>query len=143
MSFLGCSGGGNRKRCGVVLQALACWILLGALASAAGPDPNQKGRNEKSKKKQAQEYALLFGTVFDETGRSVRGAEVGVQQKGGKKRWEAATDVRGEFVVHLPAGSAVYIVEASAPGFGRDTREVSFVADERVDVALHLARQAR
>lgn len=126
-------------------QVLACLLLLGLLAApglAYGRDQRQKAGSDK-KKKEAHEYALLFGTVFDENGRLVRGAEVRVRQKEGRRQWEARTDTQGEFAVRLPAISAVYIVEATAPGCTRDSKEVSFVADERQDVVLRISRQTK
>lgn len=47
-------------------------------------------------------------------------------------------NARGEFVVCLPAASAVYVIDATAPGFTCDTKELCSVADERRDVVLHI-----
>jgi hypothetical protein len=63
------------------------------------------------------------------------------ETKEGKKRWEATTDVQGEFAVHLPAKAAVYLVEVSAPGFQGDRKEVGFTGDERQDLVFRLARK--
>lgn len=120
---------------------LAISGLLGSLAGAA-ESPAVETSDKPSKKQQP--YCLLFGTVFDETGRLVRGAAIEVRAKEGskekKKRWESRTDIQGEFAVHLPAGKAVYTVEARAPGLEPDRKEVEFSADERVDVVLNLKR---
>lgn len=119
---------------------LAVGILIAGLLFAGPSGPAQKDKS-KNKKKQDSSYALLFGTVFDENGRLVRGAEVRVRQKEGKKHWEATSDVQGEFAVHLPAAPGVYIVDVGAPGFAPDSKEVSFSGDERQDVVFHLARK--
>lgn len=133
------------RRGSLALLALSGLLLLElwtAPGLAGGSSQGQKAKSGR-KKKEAYEYALLFGTVFDENGRLVRGAEARVRQKEGKRHWEATSDNQGEFAVRLPAGSAVYIVEATAPGFTRDSKEVSFTGDERQDVVLRISRQAR
>jgi len=100
-------------------------ILLAAFA-AAGQKPGQP-------------YALIVGTVFfEDSGRLVRGAKVEVKQKEGHKHWESSTNLEGEFSFRLPAGKAVYIVEAQSEGRAPDRKEVEITGDERVDVALHL-----
>lgn len=121
---------------------VACWLvvaLAGLFAGASPPSPEQRNKPKKSKKDYS--YALLFGTVFDENGRLVRGAGIRVSEKEGKKRWEATTDVQGEFAVHLPAKAAVYLVEVSAPGFQGDRQEVAVTRDERQDLVFRLARK--
>lgn len=121
---------------------MACWLLValaGLLAGAGPPSPAQKDKPKKGKKDYS--YALLFGTVFEENGRLVRGAGIRVSEKEGKKRWEATTDVQGEFAVHLPAKAAVYLVEVSAPGFQGARQEVAFAGDERQDLVFRLARK--
>ena len=110
--------------------ALLAVLLLAAVATA------RQGRKSRN-----QPHALLFGTVFDEGGRLVRGARVAVKVKEGKGKWEAQSDMQGEFAVHLPPGKAVYVVEAQAPGLLPDRKEVAFEGEERQDVALHLKRQ--
>ena len=92
-----------------------------------------------SAQKPGQPYALVVGTVFfEDSGRLVRGAKVEVKQKDGRKRWEASTNGEGEFSVRLPAGKAVYIVEAQAEGRAPDRKEVEITGDERVEIVLHL-----
>jgi hypothetical protein len=89
--------------------------------------------------KSGQPYALIVGTVFfEDSGRLVRGAKVEVKQKEGRKRWESSTNMEGEFTFRLPAGKAVYIVEARAEGRAPDRKEVEITGEERVDVVLHL-----
>jgi len=121
---------------------VACWLLVvlaGLFAGASPPSPEQRDKPKKSKKDYS--YALLFGTVFDESGRLVRGAGIRVSEKEGKKRWEATTDIQGEFAVHLPAKAAVYLVEVGAPGFQGDRQEVAVTRDERQDLVFRLARK--
>lgn len=131
------SGPGRRARS---TRPAACLLAVVLAIVLAGPAMPESGQKNKSKKKDYS-YALLFGTVFDEGGRLVRGAAIRVRQKDGKKSWEAASDVQGEFAVHLPAVPAVYLVEVSAPGFQADSKEVAFTGDERQDVVFRLARK--
>ncbi len=43
---------------------------------------------------------------------------------------------RGEFTVRFATVSTVYVVEATTPGFTRDTKEIRFAADERQHVVI-------
>jgi len=71
------------------LAILSLIVLLSAVGAAA--------------QKPGQPYALVVGTVFfEESGRLVRGAQVEVRQKAGKKHWDAATNTIGEFAVRVP-----------------------------------------
>ncbi len=136
----GCGGETGTRR-GPAGRLLVCLLaaLLAATIYGLGPESDRQDQPRK-KRKEAAPYALLFGTVFDESGRLVRGASVRVRQKEAKKQWEAVSDTQGEFAVHLPAAPAVYLVEATAPGFSRDSKQVSFTADERQDVVLRISR---
>ncbi len=96
--------------------------------------------SQKRAKDKHQPYALLFGTVFNEDGRLVRGARITVKPKETKGKWEASSDVQGEFAVHLPAGKAVYTVEVLAAGLAPEKKEVAFEGEERQDVVIHLKR---
>ncbi len=103
--------------------------------------------DSKARKSKYQPYALLYGTVFDEGGYLVRGAQIEVRARqpaeAGRRhteRWESRSDSQGEFAVRLPVARAVYIVEARAAGFLPDRKEVEFSSDERQDVVLHLKR---
>jgi hypothetical protein len=114
------------KRSRASLPLLACLLLSAVLAPIAA-------------QKRLQPYALLYGTVFyEENGFLVRGARVEVRVKDGKKRWESKTNDEGSFAIQVPAGKAVYIVEAQLSGREPDRKEVAVENDERVDVVLHL-----
>lgn len=124
----------------LALAATPSAALAGAGTAALPAASATAGEKQKPRKSKYQPHALLFGTVFDEGGRLVRGAQVLVRPREGKGKWEARTDDAGEFAVHLPVGKAVYIVEARAPGMTPDRKEVEVSADERVDIVLHLKR---
>jgi hypothetical protein len=89
--------------------------------------------------KPGQPYALLVGTVFfEESGRLVRGAQVEVRQKAGKKHWESSTNVTGEFAIRVPAGKATYIIEVKFDGRQKSIKEVEVADDERVDLVVQM-----
>jgi hypothetical protein len=115
-------------------------LLLVAAVAVPGLCAGAHQAEKKGKKKQ-ETYALLVGTVFDENGYRVPDAEIRVREKGGKRHWEAASDARGEFSVHLPPGPFVCLVGASKQGFSGDSTEVSFSGDERQDVSLRITRK--
>ena len=107
---------------------LACLVMAAATVTSA----------EAGQKRQ-QPYALLVGTVFyEENGFLVRGARVEVRQKDGKKHWESRTNDAGEFSIRVPAGQAVYVIQAEVPGREPARKEVQVENDERVDIVLHL-----
>ena len=122
----------RKKRTSLASLAAATAFAAVLVVSAAA---SQKSKNKH------QPYALLFGTVFNEDGRLVRGARVTVKPKETKGKWETGSDNQGEFAVHLPAGKAVYVVEVQAPGLGPAKKEVAFEGEERQDVVIHLKRQ--
>lgn len=119
----------------LVLQA--CTLGIAVAAASATPDDKPK------RKRKAEEYALLFGTVFDESGRTARGIRLRVREKDGKKKWDAVSDARGEFAVHLPAGAHSYRVEVAADGFSSESQEVIFVSDERQDISVRVQRNKK
>ena len=126
-----------------VVAALSAVLCLGCLV-VAGPVAKVEGasqkRVQKGGKDKRQPHALLFGTVFSEDGRLVRGARVTVKPKEGKGKWETGSDGQGEFAVHLPVGKAVYIVEVQAAGMEPGKKEVAFEGEERQDVVVQLKR---
>lgn len=115
--------------CAVLAMVAACPTF-----AAQGKDQRKKGKSKQ------QDFALLAGTVFDQNGRRVPGADIRVREKNGKRHWESVTDSEGEFAVRLPPGAAVYTVAASRRGFSADTKEVTFSQDERLDVSLTVTR---
>ena len=125
------SGGHGTSLASVVAVAVLAVLSLGTVAPIS---VSQKSTKNKP-------YALLFGTVFNEDGRLVRGARVVVKPKETKGKWETGSDNQGEFAVHLPVGKAVYILEVQAPGLAPAKKEVTFEGEERQDVVVHLKRQ--
>jgi hypothetical protein len=96
------------------------------------------------KKSRVVREAVLFGTVFQESGFLLRGARVVVYNADRPKdRKEAVTDIQGEFAVRVPAGKAIYTVEVSAPGFVTEKKTAEITGDERVDMTFRLAPEKK
>jgi len=112
---------------------------LGWLLPAASPAPQ--------KKRAPEPHALISGTVFRETGLTLRGAEVTLEraEKGGAgkgfKKTTVATDARGEFAVRVPAGPMRYTVTIKAAGYRTVQKEVSVAGEEAVNFFVQLEPQ--
>ena len=90
-------------------------------------------------KKKGQPGAVIFGTVFQESGLSLPGASVLVYNEASpKKKYRAATNYRGEYRVRVPAGEAVYVVHASARKFEKGRRTVKIYDTEQATANLIL-----
>jgi hypothetical protein len=116
----------------VVAASLAC--PPGLLQGASAADKPQ---------------AVIAGTVFRDPGFAFPRAELtltaialppGVKKL---KPMKTTSDIRGEYSFRVPPGSARYRIEASAPGFAAEQREVEISASERIDVYLTLKPNAR
>ncbi len=110
--------------------------ILGSLLPAA-PAPKEKKRAEK--------FGVIAGTVFQESGLSLRGARVTITpapedgSKVDRKRTKTAiTDSRGEFAVRVPAGAMRYTVRVEADGWQPAEKTVVVQWEERVDVFFRL-----
>lgn len=88
----------------------------------------------------ADEYALIYGTVFRPTGHAMPGAEVVLQSDGGKAL-KTKSSARGEFTFRVPAKPLRYTVTVKAAGFKTESKSVSVQADERVDVTFLLENE--
>ena len=116
---------------GLLLQfsPWAVIVLAVALVPAAYP-----------KKKPRPSQALIAGTVFQSSGRSLPGAAVEVRNESNrKKKFGARTDRRGEFAIRVPAGKATFQVTAKAKGFGPEQKSVEVYADEKVTLNFILS----
>jgi len=118
-------------RYGLVVAAVA--LLSGALVLDAA-----------SKKKDRATAAILAGTVFQSSGRSLPGARVeAVAQDDAKIKSSAWTDVQGDFAIRVPAGRRSYIVTATAKGFQRTQKTVEVYEDEKVRTNLILSPEPK
>jgi hypothetical protein len=109
-------------------------LLTGTGASWNGAGDGQK----KSKQEEFENSFLFFGTVFTEQGFLLPGAEVKVRRTSERKtRWEAYSDVRGEFAVRVPKGDS-YEIQIKAKGYLPMTRTVDSKAGGRQDMVFHM-----
>ncbi len=94
----------------------------------------------KDKQKQKQELdAIIFGTVFRESGLSLPGATVTAYNEASpKKKFKAVTNYRGEYRIHVPAGEGTYIVIGSARKFEKAERSVKLYDLEQATANLIL-----
>lgn len=126
-------------------NATSGWAAILLLILATKMERSVLG-TPKEKEKQAEPFALLIGTCFDETGFSLSGAKVIIQlmsSESGTKKWERLSSPRGEFAVRLPPGKNSFRVTASKDGFQSAEKTVSFEGEERLDLMLHLQREPR
>ena len=60
------------------------------------------------------DYALIYGTVWDANERPAAGVPITIRRASGKKaKWELISDSRGEFAQRVPAGAQDYIIQAN------------------------------
>lgn len=101
---------------------LALVALTGVPASGQESKPATPKAGEKKESKKPEPF-VLAGTVFNEGGFSLPGAEIRVRRAGEKKvRGEARSDRRGEFGIRVPAGPE-YEVTVVAKGYETQTRK--------------------
>jgi hypothetical protein len=94
--------------------------------------------------KESGAYAVVAGTVFQEPGFALRGAELTLVRKPEgtapkkEKSHKAVSDSRGEFAFHVPPGPAEYVLTVKAQGFESAAKRVTVSALERVDEFITL-----
>jgi hypothetical protein len=111
---------------------------LAAIALAGVPLVAAQNRN-------TEPYAVVEGTVFQESGFSLSGAEVKLVPKDNPKAkpMRAVSDARGEFAFRVPARPGSYIVSASMKNFEPDQKEAVVNGEERINVTLSLLRRSK
>jgi Carboxypeptidase regulatory-like domain len=121
-----------RKRIGTSLALL----LVAFLPLAAAP----------KKKPALDTYAVVSGSVFEDNGYALPGADVILApeaQTQKTKPIDTVSDARGEFVVRVPPGPMHYTVSVSAKGFKSQRKTVSVEDQERVEVTFQLERESK
>jgi hypothetical protein len=121
-------------------RVLAAGVLFSLLLTAAWAAADKSKRT-------AESYGLVAGTVFQESGRILRGAEVTVKPDPEAKPLvklrtaTASSDARGEFAVRVPAFPMRYIVSVRAPGFQKQEKTAEMSGEERIDLFFRLERE--
>jgi hypothetical protein len=127
----------SRKRIGTSLVPFLAAVLVQA---SSGAD-----------KKAGPSYALVAGTVFQESGYALSGAAVTLAPDPqpdapppkGAKKIRSLSDSRGEFVFRVPAGPMRYTVQVDAKGFQSQEKSVEIQGEERADVTFQLQPQSK
>jgi hypothetical protein len=121
---------------------IALWMLLlgsGAPVAAAFSSP----QSASNKSAAAQDYALIFGTVWGANDRPVGGIPIKIRRATDKKpKWELVSDRNGEFAQRVPAGTMDYVIQAdvkTAKGQPKPEITVQISDNERKNVGLHLS----
>jgi hypothetical protein len=137
----------RRKRTKKRIGSSGGAALILALAAVLLPFP---GSAKKKSKDAPAPYGIVAGTVFQESGLSLRGAEVELapkpeagQQAPKLKETKAVSDSRGEFAFRVPAVPMRYAVKVKAAGFAPDTKTVSVNGEERVDATFQLRAESK
>jgi hypothetical protein len=116
-------------------------LLLSLVIGLAQPAAAQAEEPKKGPKQKAAEQFLIFGTVFQESGFLLPGAEIQVRRAGEKKvRWRQLSDRRGEFAVRVPAGE--YELTVKAKGFETEARKIDSRSGQREDLTIRLKSAA-
>jgi hypothetical protein len=122
-------------------------LLPSFLCPAFAQDPSvpQAVQNSQNDQKKAKyDYALIYGTVWDQNDRAVYGVPIKIRRADQKKaKWELMSDHRGEFAQRVPVGKADYIVWAAIKvpkGQQKPETKAHIEDNERIDVSLHLTR---
>ncbi len=129
-------------------KLLSAALLLSFSAFPLAATSQENGSAEKThaatKKGPKENYALIFGTVWDKNNRPVYGVPIKIRRSDKKKPdWERMSDHSGEFAARVPSGKADYVVWAdikAKKGEKRPETVAHVENDERVDVGLHLDR---
>ena len=125
----------KRRMKSISAGRMAAAALLLALALTAG-----------DKKKAAQDDVVISGSVFRDPGYALPEATVTLTRKDDpkhKKLAQETTTYRGEFVFHVPAADAVYVVKASAKGYGAQEKDAQVSGPNRLELTFTLEPESK
>jgi hypothetical protein len=116
------------------ILCLAQLVILGTVLLAAGD------------KKKPEAETVIAGSVFRDPGYALPDATVTLVVRDDPKHKKIAqqeTTFRGEFVFHVPAAPAVYVVKASAKGLRSQEKEASVTGPDRIELTFTLEPETR
>jgi hypothetical protein len=116
---------------------LAASLALVTLCFTCGAGSGWAG----DRKKAAESYAIVSGTVFRDPGFALPEAKVVLTLRDdakARKLQEASTNYRGEFTFRVPPKEAAYVVKASMKGYRPEEKEAAISGEERIEVNLVL-----
>lgn len=129
-----------KRKTGISLALVAALLLGGFPALAGAP----------KKKPSLDTYAVVSGTIFQESGYALGDASVSIApevasssapSKG--QKMEAISSERGEFTFRVPPGPMHYTVTVSAKGYQTQQKSVAVEDQERVEVTFQLERESK
>lgn len=108
--------------------------------------PSRASTEQSSSQPTKNDYALVYGTVWDPENHPVAGVPIRIRKAGDKKaKWELTSDSHGEFAQRVPAGSQDYVIQADIKmpkGQPKPETKVHIDDDERRDISLRLTAEA-
>jgi hypothetical protein len=126
----------RKKRIGISLVLLVAGLFPTAAAA--------------KKKPALDTYAVVSGTVFQESGYALPDAAVTLVAEpapGGAavkaQKMEAVSDTRGEFIFRVPPGPMNYAIVVAAKGYRSLRKPVAVEGQERVEVTFQLERESK
>ncbi len=124
-----------KKKIGISLTVLALlWAVLLPLTAAP------------KKKPVLDTYAVVSGSVFDDRGYALPGADVLLAPEAQPTKAntiEMVSDARGEFVIRVPPGPMHYSATVHAKGYQSLRKTISVEDQERVEVTFQLDRESK
>ena len=117
------------------VAALLCACAVFAMGGQSG-----------GKKKAEEASAIIEGSVFRVPGFALPDATVTLTLRDdpkAKKLAQGTTNYRGEFLFHVPATAATYVVKASAKGYRLETKEAAITGMDRIEVTFNLEPEVK
>ena len=106
--------------------------------------PKTEAKNQNDEKKAKYDYALIYGTVWDQNDQPVYGVPIKIRRADQKKaKWELTSDHQGEFAQRVPVGKADYVIWADIKvpkGQQKPETKAHIEDNERIDISLHLTK---
>lgn len=123
--------------------ALSVPLCPRSFAQETSAPPTQP-QNQNDQNKAKYDYALIYGTVWDQNDHPVYAVPIKIRRADQKKaKWEVVSDHQGEFAQRVPVGKADYIIWADIKvpkGQQKPETKAHIESNERVDVSLHLTK---
>lgn len=117
----------------LLLLAALTGVSAGACRAQGAPRAEQARDN----------FTVIFGTVFRDSGFALGGAEVTLTPLGKGRKQQAVSDARGEFAFRVPRGAAKYAVHVKMKGFSAESKEVALSGEDRIDVTFSLRGESK
>jgi hypothetical protein len=131
----------RKRKIGTSLIGTSVVLLMAALLPFAAA----------AKKKPALEtYALISGSVFQESGYALPDAAVTLVAEpppgsaaAKVQKMEMVSDARGEFIFRVPPSPMSYAIVVAAKGYQNQRKSVSVEGETRIEVTFQLERESK